>query len=850
MSGGFGIIVGYIFAFLVLTGVFLGALSTYNEQLDVQQRVFEANQKKMSSNLNYDYEFSSPFYSSGRVVYILSNGEEKLLYKTQDGDFCFSFFINSNYVSSNEKFFVNFENEELTNNYRYVNSNENAIFTLKSSLDTSSENVIKTISCEGVEKTYYISTSNLNWWNFSFEGRKTIVVNNLASEGIVEYQIPVVLNSSNFDFADGREDEIRFALPINENYALDLPFDDSSQTQSDYSKYANTAYLGATVSSESTDPTFTNSGIILGGLDFDGVDDRVTLSANSALQLNKSLTYSMWIKWDGAGNSYQSIFSNGALNNSIRVINDGGVNDNKVFFQLNVSGNIMNLTSNTTIDTNWHFIVGTFDGYNLNLYIDSNLVNSTTRLGDVVGINAVNYIGSNGAANSYFNGTVDEVKIFNFALNSTEVSKLYYNNLRFKELDFYVSNFDPSRDMAKIFVKIPYVHSLSNVSFEMYYLTDENLSSASNIETTFSYTAPRTVGYVVSGRADAQGLSISSLYDNNIIYIDSDVFNLNRSQSSTLSAANTLANDTVKMKYLAQIEGGTTSVTGGDIIVPISWAGRNFTITNSLNNPDRICFIAPFATTPLSLYSNGVLVTTLTITAQTIGTCDSRDFTTANNIVINSTYPVLAFYAGVATYTQDGSAMIPASNEDWFGVGSANMYVSALPSNSITTWYDSTGASATFATLTSSVVGSRTAQGNQGSAPAFKLINNGYISAFQSRDSDGSERSTFAPLTELGMRFGSPNAGDYVAVASPYSDANCSTYSSTDVLVDNVPTGTGSNGIYKYFLGTNTAANWYMVCEKPVWPYYDTVTNTLEKNLYGHLQMRQYIYPEPTVSIS
>lgn len=855
MSGGFGIIVGYIFAFLALIGVFLGVLSTYNEQLEVQQKVFESNQKTMTNNLNYDYDFILPFYSSGRVTYILENGGKNMLYKKDNSDFCFSFFVNSNYVSSNDKLFVNFADKELTKNYRYVPANTDVIFSMRSSINISEQNTIKTLSCDGVEKIYYITSSTLDWFDTSFEKRKRITVNNLANEGINDYQIPVVLNSTNFDFAQGRENEIRFALPIDENYALDLPFDEDSQAQLEYSKYSNVAYLGAAVGSESSDPTYTDSGVVMGALNFDGVDDKVTITGSSSLQLNKSLTYSAWIKWNGFGNNFQSIITNGNSNNSIRIINDGGVSDNKVYFQLNVSGSAINLTSNKTIDSSWHHIVGTFDGYNMNLYIDASLVNSTTKLGDVMGVNGVNYIGTNGTTGSFFNGTIDEVKIFNFALNDSEVTKLYYNNLRFKSLDFYVSNWDPSRDKAKVFVKIPYVHSMSNVTFDMYYVNTENSTSlsASNIETTFSYTAPRTVGYVVSERADNVGIILTSLYDSNIIYVDTDVFNLDHSQSSTLNAGNTVRTDEIKMKYLAHIEGNGQ---GGDIIVPISWAGTNFSITNNLNANDYLCFFAPFATTPVSIYSNGVLQTTLTANYNALSVCDNRNYVTGNNVIANSTYPVLAYYSNNGL-TLDGMALIPASSEDWYGVGSANMYVSALPSTSVTTWYNSNGASATFATLTSTVVGSQLAQGNQGSAPAFKLVNSGYISAFQSRDSDGSERSTFAPLTELGIRFGSPNPVDYVAIASPYSNANCSVYSSIDVLVQNIPTGTGQNGIYKYSFSTNdgnvqlAAANWYMKCDKPVWPYYDTIAlSTQEKNLFGHLQMRQYIYPEPTVTIS
>ncbi len=65
---------------------------------------------------------------------------------------------------------------------------------------------------------------------------------------------------------------------------------------------------------------------------------------------------------------------------------------------------------------------------------------------------------------NFFNGTIDEVKIFNIALTQNEVNDLYYNNLRFRELSFYISNWNPTLDTAKIFVKVPYVKPSSNVN--------------------------------------------------------------------------------------------------------------------------------------------------------------------------------------------------------------------------------------------------------------------------------------------------------------------------------------------------------------------------------------------------
>ena len=38
-------------------------------------------------------------------------------------------------------------------------------------------------------------------------------------------------------------------------------------------------------------------------------------------------------------------------------------------------------------------------------------------------------------------------------------------------------------------------------------------------------------------------------------------------------------------------------------------------------------------------------------------------------------------------------------------------------------------------------------------------------------------------------------------------------------------------------------------CEKPVWPQVE-LTNDDNSNLFGHVQMRQLVWPEPTININ
>ena len=70
-----------------------------------------------------------------------------------------------------------------------------------------------------------------------------------------------------------------------------------------------------------------------------------------------------------------------------------------------------------------------------------------------------------------------------------------------------------------------------------------------------------------------------------------------------------------------------------------------------------------------------------------------------------------------------------------------------------------------------------------------------------------------------------------------------------------MPAGTGINGIYNYTfgnVGTETqyvTGGWMIQCDKPVWPQYEP-TNDDNSNMFGHVQMRQFNYPEPQLTYS
>lgn len=77
------------------------------------------------------------------------------------------------------------------------------------------------------------------------------------------------------------------------------------------------------------------------------------------------------------------------------------------------------------IDEDWHFLVGSFDGSTLKLYKDGVLLTTNSNTAPIY-YNAATgaFIGKNGSEN-YFNGKIDDFRIYNRALSEVEIQELF-----------------------------------------------------------------------------------------------------------------------------------------------------------------------------------------------------------------------------------------------------------------------------------------------------------------------------------------------------------------------------------------------------------------------------------------
>lgn len=159
----------------------------------------------------------------------------------------------------------------------------------------------------------------------------------------------------------------------------------------------------------------------------------VSIPDSSALDLTQAVTLSAWVQgngnWTDPTEANAIIAKNGygtfEERNYYLAVNTSG----NLRFQFNTNGVSGTATSSTTLSIGtWYFVSATYDRQNIKLYINGAL-NTTVAETDAMVANAyAASIGSmriTGGSYGYWNGPIDEVRIYNRALAENEIAELY-----------------------------------------------------------------------------------------------------------------------------------------------------------------------------------------------------------------------------------------------------------------------------------------------------------------------------------------------------------------------------------------------------------------------------------------
>lgn len=249
----------------------------------------------------------------------------------------------------------------------------------------------------------------------------TINISILESNATSDADVDVLKfnwNETNYTFFDD-------SLVLGMNFDNLSAVGDSTTNVRDFSIYENNG-----TKFEVGGPAWNTSGKYNGALSFDGIDDYVDCGNDNNLDFTDSFTLKTWIKADTVAVEYQVMIDRrtaGFAGYTFILIYDELLFGFDNHWHITVAKNL--------VAGNWYHIVGVFDNNNNKVYIYVNGVSVIDEAETNVPITRSQSLRIGGESFNTppiysFNGSIDEVRIYNRALTPDEILMQYYSNLQ------------------------------------------------------------------------------------------------------------------------------------------------------------------------------------------------------------------------------------------------------------------------------------------------------------------------------------------------------------------------------------------------------------------------------------
>jgi hypothetical protein len=152
---------------------------------------------------------------------------------------------------------------------------------------------------------------------------------------------------------------------------------------------------------------------------FDGLGDYILIPQNNALEGFSQMSVSAWIY--SKGSQYSGIVTDFESWDGGWLIAE---DDLTIKFDIN-NGVTEKIAAWNGVQVNhWHHVLGTYDGSDIRLYIDGSLKDAIAQTGTTKDADNNLSIGRD-FNNNYFDGLIDDVKIWNYALTAEQVKTEY-----------------------------------------------------------------------------------------------------------------------------------------------------------------------------------------------------------------------------------------------------------------------------------------------------------------------------------------------------------------------------------------------------------------------------------------
>lgn len=172
------------------------------------------------------------------------------------------------------------------------------------------------------------------------------------------------------------------------------------------------------------DPAWRPSAGKLGGaLEFDGDGDYVDCGNAPAFDMGREITLAAWIKVHSFDKEFQAVVAKG--NRGWRLLRNRQWNS-LVFAGDPYASRVALWGSSSVHDGRWYHVAATYDGRTVSLYVNGEVDDTRPATDTIKADDQPVYIGENPQnRGSEWNGLIDEVRIYDFALGQNQIKALF-----------------------------------------------------------------------------------------------------------------------------------------------------------------------------------------------------------------------------------------------------------------------------------------------------------------------------------------------------------------------------------------------------------------------------------------
>jgi hypothetical protein len=187
----------------------------------------------------------------------------------------------------------------------------------------------------------------------------------------------------------------------------------SGTTVADLSGNGNTGTL--------SNATWTTAGHAAGALSFNGTNALVSVPDSSSLDLTVGMTLEAWVNTSALGTTWRTVVLKEQPGNMAYALYANAETARPAVHVVVPAGEaILKGTAGLTLNT-WAHLTATYDGATLRLYVNGTQVASSAVSGAMATTTGSLRIGGNTVWSEWFKGTIDDVRIYNRALSTSEI---------------------------------------------------------------------------------------------------------------------------------------------------------------------------------------------------------------------------------------------------------------------------------------------------------------------------------------------------------------------------------------------------------------------------------------------